>query len=84
MDTFNNLLSERNWLVHKSRASSRNGVHSDAAKRKLVLRLNTIAKESFALLREIGVLTERYVKERGVSEQYINETANQPWKSGSR
>lgn len=73
---FNNLLSERNWPVHKSRVSSRNAVHSDTATEKLVLRLNAIAEESLALLREIGVLTERYVTERGVSEQYINETAN--------
>ena len=71
-----NLLSERNWLVHKSRASSRNAIHSNSATQKLILRLNAIAQESLDLLREFGMLAERYVKECGVSEQYINETAN--------
>ena len=74
---FNNLLSERNWLVHKSRRTNRNAIHSDSAAQKLLLRLNSMADESNALLREIGVLMERYVKEHGVTEKYIEETANQ-------
>ena len=74
---FNNLLSERNWLVHKSRRTSRNAIHSDSAAQKILLQLDSMADESNALLREIGVLVERNVKEHGVTEKYIEETANQ-------
>lgn len=72
---FFNLLSERNWLVHKSRAGSRSAVHSDAAVHKLVLRVDAIAEESITLLKELAVLVERHVKRHGVTEQYIHEEA---------
>jgi uncharacterized protein YutE (UPF0331/DUF86 family) len=73
---FRHLLAERNWLVHRSRADSRNVAHHDAAARKLVVRLDGIAEESLSLLKEIAELTERFVKKHGVTEEYIRETAN--------
>jgi uncharacterized protein YutE (UPF0331/DUF86 family) len=69
------LLAERNWLVHGSRADSRNVARHDAAAMKLVVRLDGIAEESLALLKEIAGLTERFVKKHGVTEEYISETA---------
>ena len=74
---FSNLLSERNWLVHKSRRTSRNAIHSDSAAQKLLLHIDSMADESNALLKELGVLTERYVKDQGVLKQQIETTANQ-------
>jgi hypothetical protein len=72
---FNQLRGERNWLVHNSRASSRNAVHHDAASMKLLARLDRIAEESLGLLKEISGLTEHFVKKHGVTEEQIREGA---------
>jgi uncharacterized protein YutE (UPF0331/DUF86 family) len=74
---FSNLLAERNWLVHKSRASSRSAVHNDDAMHKLLLRVDAMAEESNALLSEVGKLSERFVKQHGVSDQQVENNANQ-------
>lgn len=72
---FTSLLRERNWLVHKSRASSRSAVHNDGAMQQLLVRLDVIAEESLSLLKAIGALIEGFVKQHGVSAQYIDESA---------
>lgn len=72
---FLNLLSERNWLVHNSRASSRSAVHSDAATQNLVLRVDMIAEESLALMKKLLVLAEGHIKRHGVSAQNIDVEA---------
>lgn len=74
---FTKLLAERKWLVHQSRATSRNAVYHDRAMDKLVLRLDAIADESRALLRELGVLAERYVKAHGVTPEFIEKAADE-------
>lgn len=73
---FNNLLAERNWLVHKSRASSRNAVHNDADMQKLLARLDIMSEESVSLLRDVGELAASFVQQHGVSEAFIEEYAN--------
>jgi len=81
---FGSLLKERNWLVHNSRASSRSAVHSDLAMQKLFVRLDSIAEESDALLKELGALAEMHVIQHGVSEQEIAERTNrllQEWQT---
>jgi hypothetical protein len=72
---FCELLRERNWLVHKSRAQSRNAIHSDPVAEKIIRRLDAMADESKALLSEIGVLAERHVKNYGISQEHIEEAA---------
>ncbi|MEY4527945.1 MAG: hypothetical protein RL768_1664 [Nitrospirota bacterium] len=74
---FTSLLSERNWLVHRSRTDSRSAIHSDPDMQRLLVRLDGMAEESLSLLREIGALSEAHVKKYGVSEEYINEKANE-------
>lgn len=69
------LLSERNWLVHKSRADSRNAVRGDAAARKLVERIDAMAEESNAILKRIGELAEQHVLKHGVAPERIDEVA---------
>lgn len=71
-----NLLTERNWLVHKSRASSRNAIHNDSAMHKLLLRVGAMAEESNRLLDEIAALVESFVRKHGITERHITETAN--------
>jgi hypothetical protein len=70
---FIKLLSNRNWLVHRSRSDSRSAINSDLEMQQLVVRLDNMAAESLSLLREIGALSEAYVKKHGVTEEYINE-----------
>lgn len=72
---FINLLSERNWLVHGSRADSRNAIHSDVSMQRLLARINAMSDESLSLLRQIGALCNAYVKKHGVTEEDINKKA---------
>lgn len=81
---FSALLDERNWLVHRSRASSRSAVYSDDPFRLLVQRVDGIASEALALLREIHQLTWAFLKEQGISEEKIREYATKTvaqWKA---
>ena len=73
---FTNLLAERNWLIHKSRATSRSAIHSDSAMHELLLRVGAMAEESNRLLDEITVLVESFVRKHGITERHITETAN--------
>jgi hypothetical protein len=74
---FMRLLSERNWLVHKSRSSNRSAVHNDDSMRRLLSRLEMIDDEADGLLRELNTLAERHVKQRGVSAEYIRAKADE-------
>lgn len=74
---FTYLLTERNWLVHKSRASSRSAIHSDVSMNKLLSKLDAIADESLALIKEVAVLVDHFVKSYGITEQQVNEKTNQ-------
>jgi hypothetical protein len=83
-ERFDSLLKERNWLVHNSRASSRSAVNSDVAMQKLLARLESMAEESDALLKELRALAEMHAKHHGVSEQEITERTNhllQEWQT---
>lgn len=74
---FKNLLSERNWLVHRSREGSRKAIHHESHMIELVERLQAISDEALSLLKYIGALTEEYVKLHGVPERYINEKSKE-------
>ena len=74
---FTNLLSERNWLVHRSRADSRGAIHSALEMQRLVVRIDKMAEESLSLLREIGALSEAHVKKYGVTKEYIDKKAKE-------
>lgn len=74
---FNDLLTERNWLVHNSRRTNRNAIHSDIAAEKLLQRLDSMADAATSLLQEISALVERHVEKHGVIEKDIEEAANQ-------
>lgn len=78
------LLSERNWLVHRSRADSRSAVHHDSEMRRVVRRIDSMADESLSLLKKIGELIEEHAKGAGVSTEYIEEKAEEllsQWRS---
>ncbi|MDD4617052.1 MAG: hypothetical protein PHW76_08090 [Alphaproteobacteria bacterium] len=68
---FEDLLKERNWLVHASRATSRNAVNNDASMHRLLVRVDSIADEATTLLKELEILAVQYVTEHGVSMQDI-------------
>ena len=74
---FTNLLVERNWLVHNSRSTSRSAIYNDTSLEAVLDRVTAIADESLALLKEIGMLVERFVKQHGVTGKYIDEKANE-------
>jgi len=69
------ILEERNWLVHRSAADSRGALHSVEGATELVARVDSISKESLALLNEVCQRVEQCVKRRGVAEEYISRTA---------
>ena len=74
---FKSLLKERNWLVHSSKASSRNAIHHESAMQPLVNRVDSISTESNLLIKVVGELIEEYVKSHGVSEEYISSQATE-------
>ncbi|MGK7894881.1 MAG: hypothetical protein AB4372_15005 [Xenococcus sp. (in: cyanobacteria)] len=74
---FKKLLSERNWLVHSSRASSRSSIHTDSHMVTLLQRLEKISNEALSLMTHVGTLMEEYVKKCGVSEEYIEKKSNE-------
>jgi uncharacterized protein YutE (UPF0331/DUF86 family) len=81
----NDILAERNWLVHRSRAASRGVPYNDAAAMKLLDRLEKIAQQALALLKEIGERVETFAKKHGTTEEYIHETSNrllEEWRFG--
>jgi hypothetical protein len=74
-ERFRRVLSDRNWLVHSSRSDSRSAVYDDSAFGALLLRLDRIAEEALALLRELGFRAEKHVMAHGVTRQRIGEGA---------
>lgn len=74
---FRAVLSERNWLVHNSRSSSRDAIHSDQACNRLIERLNILAEESILLLKEVGKHAEVFVNKHGLSSVNVDELAAQ-------
>lgn len=70
---FNHILSERNWLVHRSRADSRDAINSDESMQKLLIRIDAMANETLALLKEIDLLSSNFVRAYGVTDEYINK-----------
>lgn len=83
---FQALLKERNWLVHSSRSTNRDAIHSDAACSKLSKRLETIAEEARLLLKVVGKAVEEHVMRHGVSAEKISELAEQTlvaWHGGN-
>jgi hypothetical protein len=83
---FVNILAERNWLVHKSRAFSRVAIYDEAAMEKLLFRLGAIASEALDLLKLLAGLIDQYVKYLGVTEQQLEQETGEvleQWYSSS-
>lgn len=74
-ERFTKLLSERNWLVHRSRADSRNAIYNDNAMLNLVVRLDAIADEALLLLKHINAETSSFVQKHGISMQYVERVS---------
>lgn len=72
---FRALLMERNWLVHKSRAASRNVIHNDRAMSVFLHRLDGMVEESDKLLHEVFALSEAHVKSLGITQQEVDKSA---------
>jgi hypothetical protein len=71
-DRFNALLAERNWLVHKSRAASRNAIYHDSSAQALIARVDAMAEEAKHLLGEVASLVDAFVRQHGVTQQFID------------
>lgn len=76
-ERFKKLLAERNWLVHRSRADSRDAIHHDSALNALILRLNGIADEALSLLKYIAEETVSFGQKHGISTQYVDRVSKQ-------
>lgn len=79
------LVRERNWLVHDSLRDSRSAVHSDNAMHTLLDRVDAMAEAIKPLLSAIGVLAEAHVKTAGVTDEQIRtqtERTLREWHGG--
>ncbi|NOS97930.1 MAG: hypothetical protein HOP25_05605 [Methylotenera sp.] len=72
---FQAILTERNWLVHNSRASSRNSIHDEVAYQKLMSKLDTLKEQTLLFLKEIEGHMQQYVEKHGVNLTQIDEIA---------
>lgn len=75
MARFQRLLDERNWLVHNSRAGSRTAVHDGVACTNLIRRVDAIADEALALLKEVSKGAEAFLLAQGFSQQSVEQAA---------
>lgn len=79
------LLTERNWLVHNSRASSRAAVHGDVALTQVVERIDRISNDALSAMKVLGATVEAHVKKYGIKGAQIDEQAAeilQAWHDG--
>ena len=73
---FMKVLDERNWLVHRSRGTSRNVISSGSGMAEVVGRVDVLAEEALALLRILGSMIDAYVREQDVSMEDVDERAS--------
>ena len=80
------LLAERNWLVHESRASSRSAVRNDESCLSVVNRIDAIGDMALVLMRQFEALVGTVVKSYGISTDDIDARAAellQKWHAGN-
>lgn len=68
---FEDLLNERNWLVHRSRASSRSAVHYDSHMAALLTRLDRMSEEAILLLGEVRSITEEFAVKHDIPAEEV-------------
>jgi hypothetical protein len=74
-ERFDSLVEERNWLVHQSRSTSRNAVHSNSACEALLQRVQAIADESVQLDTEVLTCVMNFVANNGFSKAAVDKIA---------
>lgn len=74
---FEALLSERNWLAHRSVADSRPALRSDEAALALAARLDAITKAADQLLPELLALLQAFTRRHGVDGALVEQLAQQ-------
>ncbi len=82
-EQFKKLLAERNWLVHNSRASSRNAVHDNQICEDLLDRIRSIANEALTLLKICSSIAISFASDNGITNKNIEELTNQQLKKYS-
>lgn len=70
---FQNLLVERNWLVHNSRSTSRNAIDSEQACNTLIHRLEKISEEAHSLIKLVGKEAEAFVNRYGITQEQLRK-----------
>jgi hypothetical protein len=70
-------LSERNWLIHRSRRLHHADIYHDEKFEKLLKRIDTLVEESRVLNREFAAMLESYVISKGVKPEEITKIVNE-------
>lgn len=73
----NDLLKERNWLVHHSKRESRGVINDPDRVDSLIARLDKIAEDASKLQKELGGEIERFSIEAGVNREFIDREAQE-------
>jgi hypothetical protein len=79
-ERFTRFLSERNWLVHNSKANSRNAIHHQHHFEELIKQLELIADEALALLSTLPALSEEFLISNGVDTSEVQAIARKKLK----
>lgn len=75
-ERFTIFLLERNWLVHNSKADSRNAIYHQSHFEKLITRLELIADEALALLSMLPALSEEFLISNGIDTGRLQNFAS--------
>lgn len=73
---FEEVLSERNWLVHRSRETSGQAIATDPDTERLVGRVDLISAKALNLMNELQEIAVDHVRNHGVTEDAIQEAGD--------
>jgi hypothetical protein len=74
---FQALLTERNWLVHRSRNEGNVAIANEEVAATLIARINEIADESRLLISEIAVLSAEFLLSSGVDPDAVRKATEE-------
>ncbi len=72
----NEILEQRNWLVHRARRENRGVISNPGHLNELLNRLDSLANRSLATMKLLATNLEQYVVSTGVDPNFIEREAN--------
>ncbi len=75
LDQLDHFVEKRNWLVHYSRHESHGDMYSESKRLGLVQRIETIADDALALMKQFQAATDAHLITIGFSKEQMDKDA---------